>query len=621
MRWIASAATCFLIPPVISAELTPADLPHIDRFDQHTTAYLYRAGGETLNQQLTDTLASAAGASPGVQTWFAELDRMGTLDRKGVRLYRFIRQAMSASHVYASRVADPLDPDDEPHTAPEIGRHHIALFTPTANERDSLHAAFRDLKNTSDASEMRDSGGRLMLAYDDWQMHLQHANETITWATTRAALEGLELPPLDALAESEHFRTTVAPLLIGQEKLPIALYYYDLRPFWQPLDAETHKLWNDLSWRGIDALAGATFVQDGRFFNRHYWKLGKKRTGLLRKIEKHPLRHDWFRAVPEDASLVASGVWRAGSFMVSLRLLNEWLSGSKNVIAANLDLPRRLAPMLMNVQSVGSRYLLYRRPTRYTSSFFAPGLLPMNDMVLLVELEDSDYFVESMTVLPRIPGFQWTPARYHQFAGTRVGCLPFGVFSIYLAAVGDIGIVTTSGQLMKDAIERVRAIDKQNEASDSGVLAELKHVPKDACFFAYAPPGGLIHDLYESYMSHLVELPNLAHFFSNLPFAVPNEQQTHQQATGSVFDIFAIPRARDLTLDVRRPTTLVARDLGEGILFEGHSDLIATPLLVTHLHAMTRFHSKPVWQSLTDLFNWLQAPAQPLQTQQPEAAP
>ena len=605
---------------VMAAELSPADLPHIVRFDQYTTAYLYRAGGQTLSEQLNGTPLAQATETHDAKAWLAELDRMGTLDRKGVLLYRFIRQAYKASHVYTARIADPLDPEGEPFTLPEIGQHHLAIITPAPDEKAALLAALKALRTTTDADEMRDSGEKLMLGYDGWRLHLQPIDDSIAWAMDADLLEALLLPPIAPLAESEHFNASVKPLLAGQDKLPIALYYYDLRPLWQPLDDKQYKLWNDLSWRAIDALSGATFVQDGRLLNRHYWKLGKQRAGLFRKIQDHPLRRDWFKAVPEDATLVVSGVGRLTSFMMSLRLLSIWIEGAENAISMNLELPQQMAPMAMYVQAVGSRYLLYRQPTRYTSGFFAPGLLPGNDMVVLVELADRNYFVESMSSLIQSSDYQLPHIQQHQFDGVAVYGLPFGLFTLYVANVDDIGVLTTSGQLMKDALERIKQIKQPAVEPATPVLAALAPVPEDACFFAFAPPGGIVGDLYETYAAHLVEMPGLRDFLDGfrLQAGVGAAPEPQQNPTGSMFDLLSIPRGHVLGQCAKQPTTLVGRDLGDGILFEGRSDLIAMPLLVTHWHALTRFHNAGLMISMATGLEWLMTPAEPNDSEKSE---
>jgi hypothetical protein len=609
MRYLALSALICALGHSLAAEIQPADLPEIKRIDDQACAYLYRAGGDRLSQQLHNTPAARAGACAEAVAWFAELDRMGTLERPGVRLYRFLRETLRSSQIYAAWVDDPFEPAQEAATLPQIAGQHVALITPDDPDVLGLRIALRELGKTTDASEMRDNGDNLTIAYDDWKLHLRKQGDNLLIATTREAIEAVSLPPDQSLAASEFFQSAVTPLLAGQERLPIGLYYYDLRPLWQPLQGDDFKLWNDISWRGIEALSGATFVKDGRFLNRHYWKLGVTRTGLLRKIESHPLRRDWFRAVPEDASLVVSGVWRAGSFLASMQLAGEWLMGSENAIASNLNLPRELAPLLMNLQSSGSRYLLYRRSTSYSPSFFMQGISPSANMVMLVELEDPDYFVESLEALTRLPSLSLQPAQRHQNGQVAVTMVPLAFIPLYATSVGDIGILTTNGQLMKDAIEHVQRVQESENDSATPLIAFIKTVPEDACFVGYSPPGGILRELYEHYAAQVVEAPGIVNWFSTVG-SFFGDDSVAAPGTGTTFDVFAIPRGLSLARHAKRATTMIGRDVEHGILFEGASDLLASPLIITHLHALTRFHPKPIVETLGELYAWMMMPAE-----------
>lgn len=595
-------------------------LPQIDRCGPDTTSYLYRAAWPTAWQQFAGTPVGNAIESEPIQYFLAEVQRMTRRRDPGARLYELTLTALGSELVMASRPVDPNDaaaaeePEGEPDPSappgipgpgnsfelPAIAQ--IAIATSPAAQRDHLADVVRkiaegwtgEVRRLDDFLVLAQAGMSLMLRQEDNRLLATNAAAGIAWLRAD--------PPQETLAQAPQFRQTLGPLMADRADLPLALYYYDIRPLWRAVNRHTAAaMWQPLSWTSIESFAGATWFEDGHFRTRHYLKLAERRAGLFEHSRQSRVDDEWLRRVPADATMVITGVWDAHSFCVGTTLILMWTSGGLEYTSA-AELPGYIQVLQPITRHFGERYLLYAPPRRY-GSFPMLNAVPFSHWVAVAQVDDADELIIAIRALVRQGGsdtFTFTTTEWRE---TEIHTVMAEFVPLYIAAVDDVVIIAMHPQLLKDAVDNWQRPGPS--VLDTPAFEEArKHFLPDACFLAYFPPGGFMTAVHDEYV------PILQH---SLPIALMERRwSSWGNSTGidskAAFNPLVIPRGRDLARFERHPTVMTACDDGTGVLFDGVSPVLSTPYWVTHQHLFSRFSNQNPAALVFEIAGWLAAP-------------
>lgn len=394
------AGLLILLSPVVAWGQTSeliARLPEAQRFDEGATLYLYHAGVDELVARLDGTRALEALRTPDADAFFSELERLGRRGEARDALFRFVHESLTHETVVGGRWEV---------TADNAVPVRLLILRPAAEKRPSFrasyHAALKVWPGDFSAAEedgvaianLRSAPPTLRSAWRD---------DRVYWLVGEAR-EWLNRPRAERpLADAPAFRMAVEPLLAGRKDTPLALYYHDLRPAWRRRDATSAaEAWKRLSWRSLDSLSGATFVEGRLLRNRHYWRIGPERYGLFRHTREARLNREWLRRVPADASGLTTGAWDATSFVGSFVGLQAVLFESASLDAQADEMLEQamggLALLDPLVRTLGPRYLVYRVPQRY-GAFPGSNSLPTHNAVVALELRDPAAFEEALDAL------------------------------------------------------------------------------------------------------------------------------------------------------------------------------------------------------------------------------
>lgn len=551
-----------------TATPTVESLPGVEQISGDATEYLYHADWAEVRGQLTDSTVLRIVESEPLRRFFAALE--APAKREGVpgKLYDFMLTGLYARLVVVGTPADG-----------EV--RHYMLITPAAERRERLGRLVGELAPMPASAPVDDAdAGEVPAGFRPFVTpqgsYLRWDDAGACWASDLAAAKLAAGAANDkSLGEAALFRETVGPLLAGRTKAPIAVYYHDVRPVWEGLDAAVPGGWSRMSWRAIDGLAGATFVEDGGFRNRHYWRLGATRSGLFAHTRETRLNWEWIRRVPAGASGFTTGVWDAPSFAATLACVMNWMMGGD--AEAYAALPGQMAMTAPLADLLGPRYLVYRMPGEY-GTFPLLGMTPNHNLVAVLESRDvaglRAYLQQLCAV---VPGSQTV-----RYAERDVLCVNLMYATVYCAFLDDAVLVTMHPQLLKDALE--------NWAKPGAALMDTpafatarRYLVEDACFLMYFPPGGFARGIYDEY------IPQLQQMFALVGGYARMEGDGAPAAADQVFDAFALPRGRDVAAGVTRGTILSARDDGQGVLFDGWAPVLATPYWWTAVRAVGDF--------------------------------
>jgi hypothetical protein len=566
-----------LLGPVVawgqSAELI-ARLPETQRFDQGATLYLYHVGADELVARLDGTRALEALRTPDADAFLAELERLGRRGEARDALFRFVHESLTHETVVGGRW------DVSPEQAAPA---RLLIIRPAAEKRPSFRATYdAALKAWSGDFSATEEDGLAIAHLRSTPPALRSAwhDDRVCWLVGEAR-EWLNRPRAERpLADAPAFRMAVEPLLAGRRDMPLALYYHDLRPAWRRRDATSAaEAWKRLSWRSLDSLSGATFVEGRLLRNRHYCRLGPDRYGLFRHTREARLNRDWLRRVPAEASGLTTGVWDATSFVGSFIGLQAVLFESAGMDAQADGMLEQamggLALLEPLVRTLGPRYLVYRVPQRY-GAFPGSNSLPAHNAAVVLELRDPAAFDQALDALLAMTRGSIS-ARNSNWGGVEVRQVNVFYATLHLAAVGSDLLVTTDAGVLKDAIEQWRRpgpsiVDTPEFRSIEPLILG------DACFLMYFPPGGFARGIMDAWLPQANQLITMLQSLQYLYFPTPvghAPKPAAQKTRG--FDPFALPRGRALSAAVREPTFISAADDGVGVLFDGTAPLLCTP--------------------------------------------
>lgn len=615
---LAVTSTVWAEPP---AAATPDTLPGVDRLGGDTTGYVYRMGWDELKASLKGTTALDVIEDPEVRAFRDAVGAIGGNELEGAGV-RFVIKALHKELIMvtvtpqmqrgaAAGAPDRRDPSAKSNDAdanekdaatseeelqedgdePGVSIEHLryAFIRPGASEADAFRTQFDGFTTWAKAwfgdVETQDVGGVSFqrVGTTDDGMYGGFRDGELLWAVGQEAAKlAVQTKAADPLARSALFRASVEPLLAGQKGKPVALYYYDLRPSWANRAVGPQATaWDVLSWRSLDAVSGATFVEGKGYRNRHYWKIGDKRRGLFQHSQAIRVAPAWLKRVPADAGSFTYGVMDATSFVASVLTLGAACTGEDvdtqtMVIGATMQ----IQPLLQNL---GPRYLVYRVPGRY-GAFPLTDVLPVNDVVAIVESKDSHAFVKTLDEMLANVG-DLTPISYrpHTIAGHDARVLNLVYWTVYVVPMEKQLIVAANPQLLKDALDQL-ARPGPSIVDTPAFQAVQKYVQKDACFMMYLAPGGFTRGFYDRFIPSLQQLMGMVGAFSRMMDGEDDEDRPF----GEGFDAVAFPRGRAITRHVTEATILTARDDGQGVLFDGYAPVVCTPYYWAYLHALTR---------------------------------
>lgn len=567
-----------------AAESSLSKLPDIQKLGEDTTGYVYRMGWEELRGRLAGTQALAAIEDPQAKAFFDALKAVGQREHPSSPAYRFILSALHEQLVMATRPA----PRPDAKTAEEIEEGartpeplNFAIVTPGPQSRAGFERLYADaVKSLSEVAKVeatRSSVGPVTFdvlgrprtgihaALHDGRCYWAAGSDSARWAS------GLS-PQAKSLDRSELFQATAGPLFKGQNQPPVALYYYDLRPWWQHMDAlDPQSGWKQVSWRSLDGVAGATFVEKDHYRNRHYWRVGPDRYGLFQHSRDARVNEAWLKRVPADSSGFTTGVYDACSLFAFLPTIFMQLFGSEDRTIAQA--PTFVMPFQPILEQLGPRYLIYRVPGRY-GSFPLADPFPLSNAVVISELKDAAAFEQALDAFNMGPLQSQTTT----VLGRKVISLNLMYFTIYVAVLEKEALISLHPQLLKDAIEA--AGRPGSSIIDTPAFKEARRdFPTDACFLLYLPPGGFSRGIYDHYVPMLQQMLAMA---SMLPAGGPPAEEAHG------LDPIVFPRGSDIARHARQATFLTAVDDGRGVLFDGTAPILATPYYWAYIHALTR---------------------------------
>lgn len=578
------------------AATTARPLPWVDRLGLDACSFVYRAGWAELRPRLEHTHAGRALASPGAKALFDDLARVA---RRSDSLAPVVKLVLSALHhevvmitfdvpLAADRPdADSADAARSEPPSPRGARRSVrlAIVAPPAHERGAFRRTFESgvAAMPGDLTRVEIDGVQCMqLGAVDPPLLVGSRDDLYFWATDRAALErAARRPDGPTLQASRLFQATVGPLLEGRADPPIALYYFNFEPDWnriqdQPADA----VWSQMSWRSLDAVAGATFIEGRGFRNRHYWKIGDRRLGLFRHTEDARLDETWLRRVPADVSGFTTGVADATSFLLSAMMLGAAAFGDQSEGLEPLALA--VVPLQPLLRTLGNRYLVYRRPGRYGGGV-ADAFLPSSNLVGVWELRDAEAFQSALDGVLAL-GPAWMRGSVH-WSGVDVRSLNLVYLSLHVAVLERAVLLSTSLPLLKDAIDNWRSPGASIVDTPAFKAARQRCLP-DACFMMYFPPGGFARGIYDHYVPQAQQVVPMITAFASMFSAGGDPGRTEDGLR-----LEHLPRGDELVRGVDEGTILTARDDGVGVLFDGYAPLLSTPYYLPYAYALLRLSS------------------------------
>ncbi len=573
--------------PDLSGAPALSKLPEIQRFGDDTTGYVFRMGWEELRPKLAGTQALEAIEDPQMQAFFESIKTVGQRPHPASPFFGFLISALHDRLVMATRPMPgartaPSEEDEEKGKVSKSSTQEFAIITPGPQEKakfGELYAeAIKALKEAAGAETATAKIGTTtfdVLEKKDTGLHAAWNNEHCYWAVGAGAAQWAadSAAPAQPLERSELFRTTAGPLFKGQQQSPIAMYYYDLRPWWSKVDAlDPQGLWKQISWHSLDGVAGATFIEKDHYRNRHYWRVGPERYGLFKDSRTARINEAWLKRVPAGCSGFTTGVWDGYSFMAFLPTIFMRLFGSDE--STVIQMPMMMVAFQPMLKQLGPRYLIYRLPGRY-GSFPLTDVFPLSNAVVFSELRDAPAFEYGLRALAMGPPLQTTTSTV---LGRKVVSLNVMYFTIYFAMVDKEVIITMNPQLLKDAIEAVER-PGPSVIETPAYQEARRDVPAEACFMLYMPPGGFSRGIYDHYIPMLQQTIALTRAMGG---GKPNEQ-----GSGGV-DPIVFPRGSDIARHARQATVLSAVDDGQGVLFDGTAPILTTPYYWAYVHALTR---------------------------------
>jgi hypothetical protein len=578
----------------------PADLPEVNRLPARATTYLYRMDWDVLRDRLRGTDVLAAIEDPNVQAFFAELYKRGQGQDAKARLYDFVASALHQELVLAGAPATVPSEDDklqalreeeereeagEPDTGP--GPYsYAAVAWDRGNDGDEFYAKFDAMVDTAGewagAATQANVGGMdfHVLGEGVSAVHTAWHEDRCYWAIGADAAGWIAQPAGDThLGDSPRFQAGVTPLLNGRSSGPVALYYHDFGPGWERIMADPRlgAGWSAISWRSVDTMAGAAFVEANGYHIRHYWKLAPgRRTGLFAHSQTSRVDPEWLRRVPADASGFTTGVWDGHSFMLGMAGIYLKMFGAEEEMMAMA--PMGLAPIAPLLKQIGPRYLIYRVPGRY-GTFPIANVLPISNTVLVTDVNDAEAFLRAIDqLLMRAPGSGTMTLR----AGEEIRVINAMMFSVCMAFRDNLMFITINPQLMKDALDNWDKPGPSIVDSAAYKQAAEKYLMKDACFEMYIAPRGFSRGIYDQYIPSLQQLL----MYGRMMSGVMSKASPAGSAAGENFSALSFPRGSDIGGHTDQPTILSARDDGEGVLFHGHSPILCTPYYWAYYQAL-----------------------------------
>lgn len=578
----------------VSAQLpraAPERLPEVGRLHRDTIAYIYRAGWTDLRERLSGTPAGKVLGAEPARLFFDEVRRPAERGTPAARLFEFALDGLHEELVIAAREVSQSDNTT-------VSRH-FAISRPAPNRRARFEALFQALKDSGAVASATETelsaefvtvpGTKpVYLTWDDQRVVAADSAQAALWAVAPKAAE--------PLASSAVFRAAVDPLFQGQSGLPIALYYYDFRSWWPRLEAAPEaRGWSESSWRSLDTVSGATFVEGGRFRNRHYWKIGPRRTGLFRHTQTSRINTEWLKRVPADATGLTTGVWDAAGFVPTLwAFIGPLFNPDPEMIRGAYAYADFLRPL---ASPLGPRYLVYRLPTRYNAGFIV-NVLPNGSLVAMLELRRRGEFLKALDALGAPRGSSIGPAvTKSEWNGAEVRTITLFYVTFCIGVLDDVAFVAMNPQLLKDAIDFYRRPGAS--IVDTPAFREAqKHIVPDACFLMYFPPGGFARGIYDEFVPLLAQCISLA-----VASVGGNGGPSGDAVPG--FNPLYFPRGRDLAGNLTLATVLSARDDGQGILFDGVAPLLTTSYYWAYVHALVNINTDGSTLGMWKMLAWV----------------
>ncbi len=576
----------------------PGALPWVQKLRADTSSYIYRQGWRAFRARLTGTAALSVVEDPEIQAFFGEVRRLGDRGDAAGPMYRFIVDGLHENIVLASGPATSGD-----------GSAYLAVFpcegAASGGLESAYHAALKSWPGEFDSIQIADPT-RTLLSDRRGGVRATWKDGRCFWSVGAEAAEWASGSPTGPrLAESPAFRAAMRPLFEGRSGAPAAAYFHHLSPEWKRLEGTpVGQMWGTLSWSSLESVSGATFVEDGGYRNRHYWKVGPNRTGLFPYSRESRIDPEWLRRVPGDVSGFTTGVWEPSSFVLSVALLVSGIFGQDPSFLAQSGpmLTETLRPF---VQCVGPRYLIYRRPGQY-GGFILSGMLPLNGAVVVLDVTDRDGLLRAMDGLATAGSFGTVTAL--EAGGRDVRIISLMMLRFYLSIGEKELILTTNAQHLKDAVDQWLQPGPSVTATDAYQRVE-KHIVPDACFEMYLAPGGFSRGIYDQFVPQLQELFGVLQTLGRYPRgpfggAAP---------TGSVPGLrpYSMPRGRDIAEHVDRATIISARDDGEGVLFDGVAPVLCTPYYWAYVYAATQIFGFDAWGAPFGLASYMLMPVSP----------
>jgi hypothetical protein len=580
--------------------------PLITRLPADANCYCYRLGWDELKPKLAGTATLDAVSEPGVQEFFKEVRRIGERGGKTGPAYNFLITASFQTLVLAGKPlpapneGEPAGPDTLYGLAvqpSEAGRADFAkqldaarasfeksgLLPPVRNDKNKIEIAGTTFQKNGEDDKV------ILSAWDGQTLYLAGSDDAARWLASQKP------DAKQSLAGSEFFASAVSPLFTGQKSEPIALYYHDLRPFWGRHETP---FWQAMSWRSIESAAGASFIEGRGFRNRHYLKLGEKRTGLFRSTKGGSVNQEWLKRIPPDATAFMAGYWDVNSLVLSgTAVIGKTLMGVSDDALEGPGIIQPLQPLLDNI---GPRFMYYRVAGKYGA--LLP--LPVSDMVVVMELKDAAAFGKGLEKLMGMAGEGIIQPEPMTMLGHKVTAVNLMYITVYFTTIGNDFILTFHPQMMKDALTQWDKPDKSVLDTPDWKAASGKLV-KDPCFIFYIAPNGFARGIYDRYIPVMQQLAGILLSFNR--YSAEGGAKPDPKAAG--FNLALLPRGCDLGRHVTEATIMSAHDDGTGVLFDGYAPLLSTPYYWVGVQASVKpFNFGP--ESLIYLLRYMAMPAE-----------
>jgi hypothetical protein len=157
--------------------------------------------------------------------------------------------------------------------------------------------------------------------------------------------------------------------------------------------------------------------------------------------------------------------------------------------------------------------------------------------------------------------------------GHTVRSINLMYLTLFLAELDHQVLVTSSAQLLKDALENWDKPAPSIVDTDAFKAAKAKSLP-DACFMLYIAPGGLARGYMNQYVpvaqQGLAMLQGMGRMFG-----AEKADPAGKEAPG--FDPLALPRGSEIARHITEGTILTAWDDGQGVIFEGYAPVLCVP--------------------------------------------